>query len=94
MPKQWLWLRRKIGSFEAWKRVLSNRVTVLSVSVVVSLEINRRHYFLSANVFARDQVFRINYNDCFIDSYKRIKIKPDLMKQRKGKKRDDQSVPL
>ena len=28
-------------------KILSNSVSVLSVSVVVSMEINRKHYFLS-----------------------------------------------
>ena len=39
-----VWLRWKIV-FCRWEFALSNTVIVLSVSVVVSMEINRRHYF-------------------------------------------------
>ena len=42
----WWWLRWKIV-FCSWEFALSNSVIVLFVSIVVSMEINRRHYFRS-----------------------------------------------
>ena len=44
MHSQWWWLYWKI-LFCSWEFALWNGVTVLFVLVVVSMEINRRHYF-------------------------------------------------
>ena len=44
---KWRWLHWKIV-FCSCELVLSNSVTVLFVSVVVPMEINRRHYFCSS----------------------------------------------
>ena len=44
MHSKWWWLRCKTV-FCSWEFVLSNSVIVLFASVVVSMEINTRHYF-------------------------------------------------
>jgi len=44
MQSSWWWLCCKIAFF-SWEFALSNSVIVLFIPVVVSLEMNRRHYF-------------------------------------------------
>lgn len=46
MHSLWCWLWEKMV-FGGWKLALSNSVNVFPVSVIVSIEINRSHYFQS-----------------------------------------------
>ena len=51
MPSWWRWLCWKL-LFCSWEFVLSNSVIVLFVSVIVSKEISKRHYFQSDPLYS------------------------------------------